>query len=83
MAYRSEPRMVAQGGGIGRALTGWIRSAGKSSVSEIANLSHFLRHGRQFRGWNGASLRVGPCKAKTFGRLVSGKVADTCNTLPT
>ena len=83
MASRSEPRMVAQGGGIGRALTGWIRSAGKSSVREIANLSHFLRHGRQFRGWNGACLRFGPCEAKPFGRLVSDKVADTCNTLLT
>jgi hypothetical protein len=60
MAYRSEPRMVAQGGGIGRALTGWIRSAGKSSVREIANLSHFLRHCSQFRGWKGASLQFGP-----------------------
>jgi hypothetical protein len=39
--------MVAQGGSIGRALTGWIRSAGKSSVHEIANLYRF----RSVVGW--------------------------------
>jgi hypothetical protein len=52
--------MVAQGGGIGRALTGWIRSAGKSSVHEIAILSHFPRHGSQFVGWNSPCLLIEP-----------------------
>ena len=41
MAYSGKLCMVAQGGGIGRALSGWIRSAGKSSVPEIANLYRF------------------------------------------
>jgi hypothetical protein len=52
--------MVAQGGGIGRALTGWIRSAGKRSVPEIAIFSHFLRHGCQFGGWNSPCLLIEP-----------------------
>ena len=60
MAYSGEPRMVAQGGGIGRALSGWIRSAGKSSVREIANLSHFRGLVRRFQGRKSQSLRGEP-----------------------
>ena len=60
--------MVAQGGGIGRALTGWIRSAGKSSVREIANLSHFRDLVRRFQGGNSPSLRVEPRRISCLPR---------------
>ena len=57
--------MVAQCSGIGRALTGRIRSAGKSSVPEIANLSHSCTIVRWFEGFdegvNAAIFTVASC----------------------
>lgn len=60
MAFSGEPRMVAQGGGFGRALSGWIRSAGKSSVREIANPSHFCGVVSRFQGGMSQSSPVKP-----------------------
>lgn len=55
--------MVAQGSGFGRALSGWIRSAGKSSVREIAILSRFPGHVGWFQEGIRASSAV-ECVAK-------------------
>ncbi|RLS79502.1 MAG: hypothetical protein DWI00_02255 [Planctomycetota bacterium] len=68
MAYSAKSCMVAQGASIGRALSGWIRSAGKSSVPEIANLKRF----RSVVGRFGLGFR------QTFRSEASGKLAAVC-----